>query len=260
MDIALPLAQDPQNPGEVQNLIPNQAFTMMLYQKDGKLYKNEDKASALESELSMEAFKEWTTLYTNYKLPLQFDFPNRFRTGEMPLGIADYTFYNHLSVSAPEIRGLWEFVQIPGTVQKDGSIRRDVGSAGTSAIIMDQSKHKDASWEFMKWWTSKDVQVRFGREMEGLMGAAARYPTANIEALKELPWPVKDYEELEEQWQWVQGVPEVPGGYFTGRHLDNAFREVVNNGTNPREALNDYIIYINDEIRVKRKEFNLPLE
>ena len=186
--------------------------------------------------------------------------PNRFRTGEMPLGIDDYTFYNHLSVSAPEIRGLWEFAPIPGTVQADGSLRRDVSSSGTSAIIMEQADNKEASWEFLKWWTSKDVQVRFGREMEGLMGAAARYPTANIEALKELPWPVKDYNQLEEQWQWVQGVPEVPGGYFTGRHLDNAFREVVNNGTNPREALNDFMIYINDEIRVKRKEFNLPLE
>ncbi|MBS4201956.1 extracellular solute-binding protein [Bacillus sp. FJAT-49732] len=260
MDIALPLVQDPQFPGEVQNLIPNQAFTMMLFQKDGELYRNNDTSSDLDSEISMEAFKDWTSLYTNYKLPLKFDFPNRFRTGEMPLGIADYTFYNHLSVSAPEIRGLWEFVPIPGTVQKDGSIRREVSSMGTSAIIMEQSKNKDASWEFLKWWTSKDVQVRFGREMEGLMGAAARYPTANIEGLKELPWPVKDYMQLEEQWQWVQGVPEVPGGYFTGRHLDNAFREVVNNGTNPREALNDFIIYINDEIRVKRKEFNLPLE
>ena len=30
----------------------------------------------------------------------------------------------------------------------------------------------------------KDTQVSFGREMEGLMGPAARYPTANIEALE----------------------------------------------------------------------------
>ncbi|SDY95189.1 ABC-type glycerol-3-phosphate transport system, substrate-binding protein [Evansella caseinilytica] len=260
MELALPLVQDPQFPGEVQNLIPNQTFTMMLYQQDGALYRNGNTESDLDSPIAMEAFRKWTNLYTNYKLPLKFDFPNRFRTGEMPVGIADYTFYNHLSVSAPEIRGLWEFAPIPGIREADGSIRRDVSSTGTSAIMMEQAEDKEAAWEFLKWWTSKDVQVRFGREMEGLMGAAARYPTANIEALEELPWPVKDYLRLNEQWQWVQGVPEVPGGYFTGRHLDNAFREVVNNGTNPREALNDYIIYINDEIRVKRSEFNLPLE
>lgn len=260
MEVGLPLLQKPQHPGEVQNLIPNQTFTMMLYQEDGELYRNDGKESALDSDISMEVFKNWTSLYTNYKLPLEFDFPTRFRTGEMPLGIDDYTFYNHLSVSAPEIRGLWEFVPVPGTLQPDGTIRRDVSSSGTAAIILEKSKDKEASWEFLKWWTSKDVQVRFGREMEGLMGAAARYPTANIEALEDLPWPVKDYERLNEQWQWVQGVPEVPGGYFTGRHLDNAFREVVNNGTNPREALYDYIIYINDEIRIKRKEFGLPVE
>ena len=26
------------------------------------------------------------------------------------------------------------------------------------------------------------------------------------------------------QWQWVRGVPEVPGGYMIGRYLDNAFQ------------------------------------
>ncbi|SEO18149.1 ABC-type glycerol-3-phosphate transport system, substrate-binding protein [Amphibacillus marinus] len=260
MDLALPLVQDPQFPGEVQNLIPNQTFAMMLYQQDGEFYRDNDTESALDERIALETFREWTSLYTNYKLPLKFDFPNRFRTGEMPIGIADYTFYNHLSVSAPEIRGLWEFVPIPGIEQVDGTIRRDVSSTGSSAIIMEQAENQQDAWEFLKWWTDKDVQVRFGREMEGLMGAAARYPTANVEALQELPWPVKDYQRLEEQWQWVHGVPEVPGGYFTGRHLDNAFREVVNNGTNPRESLTDYIIYINDEIRVKRTEFELPLE
>ena len=105
MEIALPLVQDPQG-GAVQNLIPNETFTMMLYQNDGELYRNQDTKSGLDSDVSMEVFKEWSKLYTNYKLPLRFDFPNRFRTGEMPLGIADYSFYNHLSVSAPEIRGL----------------------------------------------------------------------------------------------------------------------------------------------------------
>lgn len=259
MDVALPLVQDPGAEG-VQNIIPNETFTMMLYQNDGELYLDGDKKSGLGTETSIEVFQDWSKLYTNYKLPLRFDFPNRFRTGEMPMGIDEYSFYNHLSVSAPEIRGLWEFVPIPGTLQENGEIRREVGSSGTGVIIMEQTDKKDASWEFLKWWTSKDVQVRFGREMEGLMGAAARYPTANIEALEELPWPVRDYEQLEEQWQWVKGVPEVPGGYFTGRHLDNAFREVVNDGTNPREALNDYIIYIDDEIRSKRREFNLPIE
>ena len=36
----------------------------------------------------------------------------------------------------------------------------------------------------MKWWVSTDSQVRFGREMESVLGASARYQTANTEALR----------------------------------------------------------------------------
>ena len=253
MDFALPLAQSTGVPV----LEANRAFAMMLYQMDGSFYLNDGAKSGLDTEIGLSAFKKWTDFYTSYKLPLIFDFPMRFRTGEMPIGIQDYTFYNYLTVSAPEIKGLWEFIPVPGLKQSDGTIRRDVASSGTSTIMLKGAKNKEAAWEFMKWWVSKDAQVRYGREMEGLMGAAARYPTANIEALKELPWPARDYKNLEEQWQWVQGVPEVPGGYFTGRHLDNALREVINNGTNTADALYDYVQEIDYEIMEKRNEFKL---
>jgi len=255
LEFALPIPVQGAS-GQV-SLVPNQAFAMLLYQRDGEFYTENGERSLLDSDVSMAAFKTWTDFYTNYKLPLQFDLANRFRTGEIPIGITDYSFYNMLTVFAPEIRGLWEFVPVPGTIREDGTIRRDVASSGTAVIMMKNAKNKDAAWEFMKWWTSKDTQVRFGREMEGLMGAAARYPTANIEALRELPWPVQDYMRLEEQWEWVRGIPEVPGGYITGRHLENAFREVVNNGTNTREALSEYVDIVNNEIRMKRREFNL---
>jgi len=254
MEFWLPI----ETPTNNVNLVPNATFAMLLYQNGGQFYRDDDKKSALDSETSMEMFKRWTQFYTNYKFPLIADFPNRFRTGEMPIGIADYTTYNMLTVMAPEIRGLWEFTMVPGTEQADGTISHQVASSTTAVMMLENAVDKDAAWEFMKWWTSKDIQIQYGREMEGLMGEAARYPTANIEALEELPWPVKDYNNLESQWQWVEGIPQVPGGYFTGRHLDNAFRKVVNGNENPREALSDYILYINDEIEIKRKEFNLP--
>ena len=93
--------------------------------------------------------------------------------------------------------------------------------------------------------------------MEGILGAAARYPTANIEALQKLPWTVMEYQKLEEQWDWVRGIPEVPGGYMTGRHLDNAFRLVLEERANPRETIYDFVQIINEEIRKKRREFGL---
>lgn len=64
---------------------------------------------------------------------------------------------------------------------------------------------KDDAWEYLKWWTSTEIQVQYGREMEGILGAAARYPSANIEAMSQLPWKVSEYEKLYEQWSWVKG-------------------------------------------------------
>ena len=45
----------------------------------------------------------------------------RFRTGECPIIIADYTTYNNLCVSAPDIEGLWDFTVVPGIEQEDGT-------------------------------------------------------------------------------------------------------------------------------------------
>lgn len=256
MQFALP--QVAQAAVQGQNLPPNSMYASLLFQNGGQFYRNDGRESDLDSRIGIETFKQWTELYTDYKLEREYDFANRFRTGEMPIGIADYTTYNQMSVFAPEIRGLWGFTTIPGTVQEDGSINREVPSGGQSVVMLDKAKDKEAAWAFMKWWTSDETQTTFGREMEGLMGAAARYPTANIKALDSLPWPVADYESLKAQFEWVRGIPEVPGGYFTGRHLFNAFYKTVVGQVEARESMIDYVQYIQDEIATKRNEFGLP--
>lgn len=255
MQFGLPLTLQPQYAG--QNIAPNPIYGALLFQDGGQFYRNQGEQSDLDSKIGIEVFKTWTEFYTDYKLDKEFDFANRFRTGEMPIGIADYTMYNQLSVFAPEINGLWEFAPIPGTIGEDDVLHRDTPSSGTGIIMLRGIEDADAGWEFMKWWTSEEIQTRFGREMEGLMGAAARYPTANMAALEQLPWPLRDYQSLSVQLDNVRGIPEVPGGYFTGRHLVNAFYQAVNENTPAREAIMDYVEYIQDEITLKRKEFGL---
>lgn len=255
MDFGLPIISSRVQ--QAPALPINDAFATLLYQHGGNFYKQDGSASDLDSQIGMSAFKQWTDLYTDYKFPVDYDFVNRFRLGEVPLGIDAYTTYNTLSVFAPEIRGQWGFTLVPGTKKADGNVDRTVSSNGTAVMMLDAAKDKQAAWEFMKWWTDEKTQVQFGREMESLMGESARYPTANVKALSELPWPVNDYKTLSEQQKWVKGIPEVPGGYFTGRILDNAFRRVVNSGLNPRDALYDQVIFMNNEITNKRKEFGL---
>ena len=127
-------------------------------------------------------------------------------------------------------------------------------------IASDNEEKKQKAWEFMKWWADTDTQVRFGREIEALLGSSARYATANINAFSQLAWSADDIEVLMEQWQQTVGIREVPGGYYTGRHITNALRKVIIDKDDPRETIIDYVIKINEEITKKRNEFGLPTE
>ncbi|MEF2243712.1 extracellular solute-binding protein [Paenibacillus sp. IITD108] len=232
-------------------------FEGMLYQSGGQFYQADGIATDIDSSVGIETFRRWTELYTNYKLPLEFDFINRFRTGEMPLGIADYTTYNFLTVFAPEIRGQWSFAPLPGKEQADGTIRREALSSATGTIMFSRTENKEAAWTFMKWWTDTEAQLMFGREMEAILGESARYAAAGIETIRRLPWSAKELEKLMTQMNDVIGRPAVPGGYSFDRHLNNAFYEVYNTGSDPRETIENYARTINQEITIKRQEFNL---
>ena len=239
------------------NIVDN-TYAMFLFQAGGAFYNEDGSRSELDSDISVATFREFTKYWTDYKVPNPYDFANRFRTGEMPLAIADYTNYNMLQVFAPEIKGVWGFTSVPGTVRPDGSVDRSVATGGTCVVVMERSRDREAGWEFVKWWTGAETQMKFGRAMEALMGPAARYPTANQEAFAMLPWPVNDYRELLAQFSYARGIPQVPGGYFTSRQINNAFYTVVTEKRiGPREALTDFTRYINDEIAYKRREFGL---
>jgi len=234
----------------------------MIYQNGGYIYDPEAKRTLIDSEAGVAAFKQYTSLYNDYGLPTVFDFVSRFRSGEMPMGVASYATYNTLMVSAPEIRGLWDFTLIPGTKKPDGSIDRTAQTDGLCCMIVatEDERLKQNAWEFVKWWVSAEAQVRFGREMESVLGASARYQTANRDALRQLSWSNAQLKILEEQMGNTRGFPEIAGGYSTTRHITNAIRRVINTKEDPRETLLNYARTINEEIRIKRREFNLPLD
>jgi len=250
-----------KNQMEFGMLPGEQIFAMMLYQNGGEYYSENGDRSALDSDVAVNVFKDYCEFYTDYKLDKETSVEERFRTGECPIIIADYTIYNNLVVSAPDIAGLWDFVPVPGTVKEDGTIDRSTGCTGLASIIMANTKYPQECWEFLKWWTSADVQTQYGREMESLMGSAVRVPTANLEAFENMPWPVDDFRALEEAFAWVKGIPQVPGGYYSWRNVNNAFYTVTTetDTASPREELMDKVIYINAEIDYKRQELNLPV-
>ncbi|MBO7336243.1 MAG: extracellular solute-binding protein [Lachnospiraceae bacterium] len=244
-------------------MMPNeQLFASLLFQNGGQYYNNSGTASDLDSDTAVEVFKLFCNYYTDYKLDRETSVQERFRTGECPIIIDDYTTYNNLAVSALDIAGLWTFTQIPGTVKSGGDVDHTVACTGLASMIMASTKYADASWSFIKWWTSAEIQTLYGREMESLMGSSARVPTANYEAFTNMSWPVSDFNALKDSMQCVHGIPQVPGGYYTWRNVNNAFYSVVTNidTSSPREELMDKVIYINAEIRYKMDELGIKVQ
>ena len=247
-------------------------FVMLMLQSGQDLY-NEDlyttdysqiKTSDIKSlnltnfmtQDSIKVFEKWTKFYTVFSFDQTFDAFSRFRTGEMPLVIQAYTFYNQLSVAAPEIKGLWDFTVVPGTVRADGTISHAANSAGAGAVIFNKVSNQAAAWEFVKWFTETDTQIDYGKQIEALMGPMGRFDTANVDALDQLPWSTEEYEKISTQQAELREVPIIPASYAVTRHVNNAFRMVVNDAGNPRYTLMSYNDQIKSEIVRKYQELS----
>lgn len=231
-------------------------FVMLMLQRGLNIYNDDLTATNYDKEASLEAFKMWTEFYTVHALDQTYDAFSRFRTGEMPILIQNYTFYNQLSVSAPEIKGLWNFTLVPGTRQEDGSVNHTCNSASSGALIFNKVSNQNAAWDFIKWFTSTDAQVEYGRTVEALMGPLGRFATANTEALRQLPWSTSEIAKITAQMSQTDEVPIIPASYATTRHTKNAFRAVVNEGGNARYSLTSYNRDINAEIIRKNEELS----
>lgn len=243
----------------VQNA-PN-LYPSLVYQFGGDLYQGEADdygiASALGSDEAMSSFKTITDFFTNYGFTVNADFANRFRTGEMPIGVTKYTMFNQLEVFAPEIKGLWSFAPIPGYEGDDGQRDNTYVIETVNSAMLESSKNKENAWTFMKWWSDEKVQLQYANTVESVMGSSARYATANPKVMEQLPWSNDELEQLLAQMEQTVGIPAVPGSYMTNRMVLYAFNTVIAENANPREALYLNIKAIDKELTNKRREFQL---
>ena len=143
-DVKVAMTVLAKNQMEFGMLPSEQIFAMLLYQNGGEYYTEDGSSSLLDSDIAVNTFKEYCEYYTDFKLDKETSVEERFRTGECPIIIADYTTYNNLVVSAPDIAGLWDFVPVPGTQKDDGTIDRSTGCTGLASIIMADTEYPDA--------------------------------------------------------------------------------------------------------------------
>lgn len=232
-------------------------FATLVLQSGMNYYNEAQTRTQFDNVTAIQCFEKWTDFYSDYKFLQIYDAYSYFRTGQYPIVIANYSFYNQLSVAAPEIKGLWDFTVMPGTIGADGTLNHASNSGGSGAVIFEKVKNKEAAWEFVKWFCSTEVQTEYGVDLEGLLGQMGRYEAANIEALRQLNWSSAEMEVLEAQWESLIEIPILPASYAVTRNIMNAFRETVNSNENPRDTLMYYNSDMNEEIQRKRENLGL---
>lgn len=253
------------------------SYKMFLYQMGGELFADNGMRINLDSQVGLDSFEKMCNMFTEYSFPYSYNAANRFRSGEMPIVISDYTtLYNQLKVFATELDGCWTFVPLPGIVGEDGTINNCSVSSVTAAVMIkgkkniernlygSEAEYKAAlkeqygtAWEFTKWYTDAPCQVEYATEMVAIMGDSAKHSTANREALKAMPWTEAERKQVEAQFENLASIPNYPGYYYIDRYTNFAFLAAYNDGANPRTELRRYINTINKEITRKREEFNL---
>jgi ABC-type glycerol-3-phosphate transport system substrate-binding protein len=161
-----------------------------------------------------------------------------------------------LTNAAPELANSWEIALIPGTESEDGTINRSTCGCAESSVIFKSTDEREAqAWEFVKWWSSTEVQAEFGQTLQITYGDEYMWPTANMEAFDLLPWDTQDKAVIEEFAANVVDVARVPGTYLLEREMSNAFNDIVVNGENEQTRIDSAVKSIDREIDRKLEEF-----
>lgn len=231
--------------------------TPLLFQNGATLYGEYAGDTTLNSEVAIKGITQLTELFTIYNMPVSIpNFYQHFRSGDLPIGIADFYSYNMLVNAAPEIADSWDISLMPGVKDEDGNVLRYSSGGANSTILFKSTKEReDNAWEYMKWWSSTEIQAEFGQTLQIAYGDEYMWPTANLEAFELLPWDTKDKQVIIEQSKWILESPRILGTYMLEREYSNAFNNIVVDGDTLRTRVDRAVKDINRETERKLEEF-----
>ncbi len=228
---------------------------IFMYQRGIELYKEDGMQINLDSNGALDAFTDLCNMYTKYTCPIAYDL-TRFRTGEIPLVIAQgITTYNSL-MSYIDIRGLWEMTPLLGRKQEDGSINHtSIATCGTFQCLPRGCKNPEASWQYISWLRGEKAETLQNRENRLLGTPVTKFGMPNKNVFLAQPWTESEKAAIVDQVDSLAGIPYYPGNYIIATYVDSAFQVVYSNRTNPADELLNRVVYINREISRKRADF-----
>ena len=237
-------------------------YQMLLYQMGTSMYANDYK-SFNQNVTALTAFDELCSLFMDYSLPISYDM-TRFRTGEIPIVVANWTTYNTF-MGYYELRGLWTMESLMGWEHDyDGDGVTDYVDRSSilnldGIVIPRGSSSEQNVWQYIKWYTGNDAQTRLARQqLATASNTTVKYNTANLNALLQQAWTDEEFNALVDQIGYLKGIPFNPGDYNIGRYVNFAFLAVYNSKANAVDSLLNYVVDIDKELARKRKEYHLP--
>ncbi len=239
-----------------QNGISWFVASAFLRQAGGDIYLPGGEKSILDTPESIDGFTRFTELFTKHKVPKEIHQVQDFRVGDIPfLCISTRVVYGTYMYAAPELKGKWTTVLLPGTVRADGTINHS-GYLGTNNFsIFEKSKMQREAFEWIKWFMSDEIQTLYGKQyQEQLPGAFHMSP--NIKAMAKMEIPEDHRKVLMNQLHEDIGIPFALGGETVWRYVDNATASVVMLGEDPEKAIRKAAQEVTAEMQRKAKEFD----
>ena len=234
-----------------------EGLKIFLYQMGGELYSDGGYGVALSENVALDAFEDFCSMFSEYRSPVNYDL-TRFRTGEIPIVFGPAISTYNTMMSYYDIRGLWKMAPLLGMEQEDGSINH-VSHVTVSALVIPRgAQNPAATWEYMKWTVSPEMQNRLAKERLAVSAnPTTKYNTPTIEALLGQAWTDEEYEAIKAQAEQLVGIREYPGNYIIKTYVNSAFMQAYSYYSDASDELLDRIPYINREIARKRDDFKM---
>lgn len=251
----LPLSQ-------YSGLKPFVATLPFIHQFGGQLYAEDGMSTTINAEDTLKGITLMAELFTLYNIPkFVASFYNQFRYGTLPIGIGDLGTYLLLSSAASELDGLWAMDLHPGYRDPvNQTINRSSATGAQGSMILANTNLPDDSWEFLSWWMSTPIQTLFGSTLQSTYGKTYFWNSANLEAFAQSSMPQEYKSVVLAQWEYALEASRIPGTYMVERELSNAWTNIVFQGINPRQAIDEAVRISNREIIYKMAEFGYTFQ
>jgi len=234
-----------------------EGLKLFLYQMGGELYTDGGYSVALKENVALDAFEDLCGMFSEYRCPVQYDL-TRFRTGEIPIVFGPAISTYNTMMTYYDIRGLWKMAPMLGVENEDGSINHTSHVTVTALVIPRGAQNPAATWEYMKWTVSPEMQKRVAKERLAVnANPTTKYNTPTIEALLGQAWTDEEYEAIRSQAEQLVGIREYPGNYIIKTYVNAAFMQAYSYSSDASDELLDRVVYINKEIARKRDDFKM---